>query len=99
MSTTILSLASKLAHRSAAAGVAVAIAVSAASPAFAQAQCATYGKLSLQQQRENTQKNCKFSGPSWSSDLKKHIKWCATVGPDQWKTELQKRAKMLNECS
>lgn len=67
--------------------------------ANAQAHCMTYGKLALQQQRENEQKNCKFSGPSWSSDLKKHIKWCATVGPDQWKTELQKRAKMLtDEC-
>jgi hypothetical protein len=61
--------------------------------------CATYGKLSLQQQRQNEQKNCGFSGPSWSSDLRKHIQWCSSVGPDQWKAELQKREKMLaQEC-
>lgn len=59
--------------------------------------CTTYGKLSLQQQRQNEQRGCGFSGPSWSGDLRKHIKWCSSVGPDQWKAELQKREKMLAE--
>lgn len=59
--------------------------------------CATYGKLSLQQQRQNEQKNCGFEGPSWSSDLRKHVTWCSSVGPDQWKAELQTREKMLAE--
>jgi len=58
----------------------------------------TYGKLALQQQKENERKGCNFQGPSWSPDLRAHIRWCGTVGPDQWKTELQKRAKMLSEC-
>ncbi|MEO1694982.1 MAG: hypothetical protein AAFR55_07065 [Pseudomonadota bacterium] len=102
MPTLPRSLAAKKAHsfgrRIAACGVALTLTVSAASPAFAQAQCATYGKLSLQQQRQNVQKSCNFAGPSWSTDLRKHIKWCASVGPDQWKAELQKRAKMLTEC-
>ena len=69
----------------------------ATTPAAAQANCATYAKLALQQQRENEQKSCKFDGPSWSSDLRKHQAWCASVGPDLWKAELQKRAKMLAE--
>ncbi|MEO0799571.1 MAG: hypothetical protein AAFY53_10245 [Pseudomonadota bacterium] len=68
--------------------------------AHAQANCATYAKLALQQQRQNVQKACKFDGPSWSSDVRAHQKWCASVGPDLWKAELQKRAKMLAEnCS
>ena len=68
------------------------------SAASAQANCETYGRLALQQQRENETKNCGFTGPSWSSDLRAHIQWCGTVGPDQWKTELQQRAQMLAGC-
>lgn len=59
--------------------------------------CATYGRISLQQQRENEQRSCGFSGPSWSADLRKHVQWCNSVGPDQWKAQLQQRAKMLAE--
>ncbi|MEL7302463.1 MAG: hypothetical protein AAGJ53_02085 [Pseudomonadota bacterium] len=72
--------------------------LSFASAAQAQSNCATYGKLALKQQRENVQNKCGFSGPSWSPDLRAHVTWCATVGPDQWKTELQKRAEALTKC-
>ncbi|MEL6299728.1 MAG: hypothetical protein AAFQ45_14270 [Pseudomonadota bacterium] len=78
---------------------ALALATLALAPAAqAQSNCATYGKLALKQQRENERKNCGFSGPSWSPDLRAHISWCSTVGPDQWKTELQKRAQALGKC-
>ena len=65
--------------------------------AFAQANCAMYGKLALQQQKENATKKCGFTGSRWSDDLKAHIAWCGTVGPQQWKAELQLRKKMLEE--
>lgn len=68
------------------------------SAGLAQANCDTYGKLALQQQKENEAGKCGFSGPEWSSDLKAHIAWCGGVGPDQWKVELQKRAQQLEAC-
>jgi hypothetical protein len=66
--------------------------------AHAQANCETYGKLALQQQQENTEAKCGFSGPEWSPDLKAHIAWCGSVGPDQWKVQLQKRKQQLDAC-
>lgn len=76
-----------------------ALAVSGAAPAArAQANCEMYGKLALQQQQENAQGKCGFTGPAWSPDMKAHIAWCGTVGPDQWKSELQKRKQQLDAC-
>jgi len=79
--------------------VAAATLALAATSVAAQANCATYGKLTLRQAQENAQRNCGFEGPAWSKDLSAHIKWCSSVGPDQWKAELKKRADMLaNQC-
>ena len=78
-----------------AAGLAV---VACGAPAFAQASCDLYGKLALKQMQENEQKKCGFKGPEWNSDLKAHIMWCGTVGPDQWKIQLQKREQALAAC-
>jgi hypothetical protein len=83
------------------AAVALAALLSAASfagEANAQANCDTYGKLALQQQKENEASKCGFTGPEWSPDLKAHMAWCAGVGPDQWKVQLQKRAQKLATC-
>lgn len=70
----------------------------AASEAGAQANCEMYGKLALQQEKENVASKCGFSGPEWSADLKAHIAWCNSVGPDQWKAQLQKRKQQLDTC-
>lgn len=70
----------------------------AAPGASAQANCDTYGKLAIQQQQENAEHKCGFSGPEWSPDLKAHIAWCGGVGPDQWKVQLQKRKQQLDAC-
>jgi hypothetical protein len=69
-----------------------------ASGAHAQANCDTYGRLALQQQQENVELKCGFTGPEWSPDLKAHIAWCGTVGPDQWKVQLQTRKQQLDSC-
>lgn len=69
-----------------------------ASDASAQANCDTYGKLALQQQAENVELKCGFTGPEWSPDLKAHVAWCGTVGPDQWKVQLQTRKQQLDAC-
>jgi hypothetical protein len=66
--------------------------------AHAQANCDVYGKLALQQQKENEAGKCGFKGPEWSSDLKAHIAWCSSVGPDQWKVQLQRRTQQLATC-
>jgi hypothetical protein len=57
-----------------------------------------YGKLALQQQQENVEYKCGLAGPEWSPDLKAHTAWCGTVGPDQWKAQLQKRKQQLDAC-
>jgi hypothetical protein len=81
-----------------AAFLAFASATGLASAAGAQANCDTYGKLALQQQQENVEGKCGLSGPEWSSDLKAHVAWCGSVGPDQWKVQLQKRKQQLDAC-
>ena len=62
------------------------------------ADCGTYGKLALQQQKENEGNKCGFAGPEWSADLKAHVAWCGGVGPDKWKQQLQMRAQKLAAC-
>lgn len=72
--------------------------LSLAPVAFAQANCDMYGKLALKQMQENEQKKCGFKGNEWNADLKAHIAWCATVPPDQWKIQIQKREQQLAAC-
>lgn len=69
------------------------------SVAVAADSCDTYGKLALQQQKQNESGKCGFSGPEWSSDLKAHIGWCGGVSPQEWQAMLQKRTRMLAECA
>ena len=52
--------------------------------------------LALEQARENEQRKCGFEGPEWNTDRKRHLDWCGTVGPAQWKASPQKRAQMLS---
>jgi hypothetical protein len=70
----------------------------ASSAAQAQANCETYGKLAMQQQQENADNKCGYTGPQWSPDLKAHISWCGGVSPDEWKAELQTRRQKLDAC-
>ncbi len=76
----------------------LASAIAVPATASAQANCDWYAKTSLQQQQENEQKKCGFSGPTWSTDLKAHMTWCTTANPDLWKAEAQKRQQMLTGC-
>ena len=66
--------------------------------AWADANCENYGKLALQQQKDNEAGKCGFTGPEWSTDLKGHVDWCTKVGPDKWKVELQARTVQLTAC-
>jgi hypothetical protein len=66
--------------------------------AFAQGNCETYGKLALQQQKDNEAAKCGLTGQEWSTDLKGHIDWCTKVGPDKWKPQLQQRTAALEAC-
>lgn len=67
--------------------------------AHAQANCQWYGTTALKQQQENERLKCGFKGPDWSSDLKAHMTWCASVAPDVWKKSAQKRDQELAVCS
>jgi hypothetical protein len=66
--------------------------------AQAQSNCANYGFLALKQARENEQRKCGNTGPRWTTDLKAHVAWCATVGPNAWRNELRERARALQNC-
>jgi hypothetical protein len=66
--------------------------------AQAQATCEWYGRQALKQQQENQEKKCNFSGPEWSSDMKAHMTWCASVAPDVSKKAAQSRDVALASC-
>ncbi len=70
----------------------------AAAPAGAQTTCEWYARTAVKQQQENEQRKCGFKGPSWTSDLKSHLTWCASVSPDEWKRQAQKRDQELAAC-
>jgi hypothetical protein len=78
------------------AGLAV---IASTTGASAQANCEMYGRMALQQMQQNIQLKCNMTGPEWSSDLKAHTTWCGSVGPDQWKVQLQKRDQALAACA
>jgi hypothetical protein len=79
--------------------IAVAIALAAGSGlAVAETPCETYGKLALQQQKDNEAAKCGLTGQEWSTDLKGHVDWCLQVGPDKWKQQLQQRTASLTAC-
>jgi hypothetical protein len=69
-----------------------------AAGASAQTTCEWYGRTALKQQQENVQLKCGFTGPEWSSDLRAHMAWCASVPPDVWKKSAQSRDQQLAAC-
>lgn len=66
--------------------------------ASASANCSSYAKLSLKQQQENVRKNCGFSGPEWTSDMKALVTWCSKSPPQAAQAMLQKRNAALASC-
>ena len=71
----------------------------APSVATAQANCDWYAKTALKQQQDNERLKCGFKGDAWNADLKAHVAWCASVAPDAWKVEAQKRDQQLATCA
>lgn len=81
------------------AGLAAIATVTAVMPAAqAQATCEWYGRQALKQQQENQEKKCNLAGPEWSSDMKAHMSWCASVAPDVSKKAAQQRDIALASC-
>lgn len=67
-------------------------------PASAQGNCEWYAKTALKQQQDNERLKCGFQGPEWNTDLRAHMTWCASVAPDVWKAQAQKRDQQLAAC-
>lgn len=78
---------------------AAAVTAGLAQGAMAQANCDWYAKIALEQQKQNVDRKCGFTGPSWTSDRASHMQWCQSVGPDQWKRQAQFRDQELAKCS
>jgi hypothetical protein len=70
----------------------------AGSGAAAQGNCEWYARTAVRQQQINEEKKCGFKGEAWHKDLAAHLKWCASVAPDLWKSEAQKRNQQLEVC-
>ncbi len=66
---------------------------------YANSNCDSYAKLTLQQAKQNVQKRCNFKGPRWSLDANRHRAWCRDVGPSEWRAELKLRNEMLSQCN
>lgn len=60
--------------------------------------CTWYVQTSTNQQRDNEQKGCKFTGPEWSSDQKVHAAFCERNPPDVWKKIAKDRQTKLDGC-
>lgn len=71
---------------------------SACLPASAGDGCETYGKLALQQQKDNQAHKCGLSGREWSANIKEHIDWCSGVTAQDWQAMLKKRTQALEAC-
>ncbi len=65
----------------------------------AQSNCQWYATTALKQQKENERLKCGFKGLSWHSDMRAHLSWCASVPPDQWRSEARKRDQELATCA
>src|SRR5947209_5950952 len=82
------------------AGLGAAVALAGfAGYAMAQGNCDWYAKTALRQQQLNEQQKCGFKGEAWSSDLKAHVAWCASVSPELWKAQAQQREQQLTQCA
>jgi hypothetical protein len=82
----------------AALSLAVVLATLGFAPGALADNCDTYGKLALQQQKDNESRKCGLSGSEWSSNLKAHISWCSSVPPQDWQAMLKKRREALESC-
>ena len=73
--------------------------LSPVSPASAQANCEWYARTALRQQQQNEERKCGLKGEAWHADLKAHMAWCTSVGPDVWKAQAQARDQQLAQCA
>lgn len=81
------------------AALAAVLAAAGPVPASAQANCQWYGTTALKQQQDNQRLKCGLTGPSWHSDLKAHVAWCASVPPELWREQARKRDQDLAACA
>jgi hypothetical protein len=79
--------------------IAVAAVALTSTLASAQTSCEWYATTALKQQQENLRLACGFKGDAWSSDLKAHTSWCASVSPDAWRNAAKERDKQLADCA
>ncbi|MFM1814881.1 MAG: hypothetical protein RLZ98_1576 [Pseudomonadota bacterium] len=84
---------------SAAIAIALTLGLNALAPAaVAQASCADYARIALQQHKENVSNKCNLTGPEWNDQYSRHLQWCSSVPPAKWKAELKEREQKLSAC-
>ena len=80
-------------------GAALAVQFTFAAAAQAQSTCKWYAATALKQKQDNERLKCGFKGDSWHADIGRHLQWCKSVSPDQWKTAAQDREQQLAACA
>ncbi|GAB6143844.1 PKD domain-containing protein [Desulfocicer niacini] len=60
--------------------------------------CDQYADKSIQQNQENLNRQCGYTGELWHSDRERHLKWCRTSDQRQMADNIQTREKALNQC-
>lgn len=65
---------------------------------YSNVSCQSYGQTAVQQQRENLNLNCGFSGYKWNSSSSYHSNWCKKGNQGLTGSETNIRDKKLIEC-
>ena len=74
------------------------LAFSAPASANIQQICKAYGLKAVKQQQYNIANKCNQTGDIWSTDLKAHIKFCATNPPAKWQAADKMRDEAIKKC-
>jgi hypothetical protein len=60
--------------------------------------CEQYAQAALDQNSQNSRKDCGFTGDRWHSNFQKHFKWCMKVEREAADSEAGARADDLDRC-
>ncbi len=61
-------------------------------------KCQNYAITAVQQNKNNLNFNCGYSGSRWGENLKAHFNWCMRVPESASEAETAEREKLIRQC-
>lgn len=61
--------------------------------------CLRYTKLAIAAQRRNLNERCGFTGDRWSSDVRRHTRWCLQTPVDRSRAATAARQNAIMSCT